>query len=195
MPDSPHRFALAVTHVFSPAAVITVLCLAVAASTTDPPSVALAWGLICALFTAGIPMTVIWLHMRRGRVTDVHIRERASRLRPLLAMIVSVSAGVALTLWWPAPPPMPALTLALCAGLVTTTAVTALWKMSFHTGVSAGAVAVLAAVYGWWASVGLAVVALIGWSRVRLRDHTVAQTVAGAAWGALVAGIVFTASR
>ncbi|MFI6782449.1 phosphatase PAP2 family protein [Micromonospora sp. NPDC050276] len=32
---------------------------------------------------------------------------------------------------------------------------------------------------------------MVGWSRVRLRDHTVAQVLAGAVLGALIATVVF----
>jgi membrane-associated phospholipid phosphatase len=45
----------------------------------------------------------------------------------------------------------------------------------------------------WWC--GLAVVAVVSWSRVVLRDHTAAQTVVGALVGAVTAGLVFSWAR
>ncbi|WP_183068392.1 hypothetical protein [Streptomyces sp. gCLA4] len=58
--------------------------------------------------------------------------------------------------------------------------------MSVHAGVSAGGVAVLAMTHGPWVLLACPVVAVVGWSRVVLRDHTLAQVLAGAS-GAVVA--------
>ncbi|MFD7323980.1 phosphatase PAP2 family protein [Streptomyces sp. NPDC059875] len=42
----------------------------------------------------------------------------------------------------------------------------------------------------WWA-LGYALLPLIGWSRVTLRDHTLGQVTAGTFLGAVVAGTTF----
>jgi membrane-associated phospholipid phosphatase len=43
------------------------------------------------------------------------------------------------------------------------------------------------AAFHGWPLLAAPVVALIGWARVRLNDHTIAQVVAGAAFGAAIA--------
>lgn len=90
---------------------------------------------------------------------------------------------------------MTALVVAMLATLLAILAVTTRWKISVHTAVSGGAVALLALTYGPWPLVGGVLVVLVGWSRVRLRDHTLAQALAGAALGAAVAGPVFVTLR
>ncbi|MBN1171922.1 MAG: phosphatase PAP2 family protein, partial [Micromonosporaceae bacterium] len=67
------------------------------------------------------------------------------------------------------------------------------WKMSIHAAVASGAAMIAALVVGVpWVVLGLLpLVALVGWSRVRLYDHTMAQVVVGAIVGAGVAGGVF----
>ena len=67
--------------------------------------------------------------------------------------------------------------------------------MSIHTAVAAGALVILVLVYGWPLVVTAPLVAAVGWSRVALKDHTVAQVVVGALVGAAVAGGVFAALR
>ena len=62
--------------------------------------------------------------------------------------------------------------------------VTLVWKLSIHAAVVAGAVTILVQVFGLPLLVLAPLVALVCWSRVALRDHTPAQTVAGAALGA-----------
>jgi membrane-associated phospholipid phosphatase len=83
----------------------------------------------------------------------------------------------------------------MVGGLVVSLLVTLRWKISLHTGVAAGSVAILALLFGP-ALLGLAVVVgLVGWARVRLCDHTAAQAAAGAALGAVVAAALFTLLR
>ena len=76
-----------------------------------------------------------------------------------------------------------------------TALVTSAWKISVHQAVSAGAVIMLAQTYGPWALSAYILVAVVGWSRVELRDHTPAQVIAGTLLGTTVAAVVFAALR
>ena len=61
--------------------------------------------------------------------------------------------------------------------------------------VVAGAVVILTLVFGPAALSLAPLVVLVGWARVTVQDHTPAQTLAGAALGALVAASVFSLLR
>ena len=63
--------------------------------------------------------------------------------------------------------------------------------MSIHSAVAAGSLVILALTFGPRLLVAAPLLAVVGWSRVRLRDHTVAQVLAGGVLGALIAGVVF----
>jgi membrane-associated phospholipid phosphatase len=84
---------------------------------------------------------------------------------------------------------MVALVGAMLVGLLTSVLVTLGWKISIHTAVVAGAVAVLVVAFGPLLLVLAPLVGLIGWARSELGDHSPAQVVAGAGLGALVAAI------
>jgi membrane-associated phospholipid phosphatase len=94
-----------------------------------------------------------------------------------------------------APRQLVALVVAMLAGLAATLLVTLWWKLSVHTAAASGTVAVLALAFGPTLTLTAPTVALVAWSRVRLGDHTPAQTMAGAALGGLVATTVLTALR
>jgi membrane-associated phospholipid phosphatase len=94
-----------------------------------------------------------------------------------------------------APRQLVALVVAMLAGLAATLVVTLWWKLSLHTAAAGGTVAILALTFGPTLTLALPVVAVVAWSRVRLGDHTPAQTLASAALGGLVATIVFIALR
>ena len=60
-----------------------------------------------------------------------------------------------------------------------------------HASVAAGTMVVLVLAFGPVLLATAVLVAAVGWSRVRLRDHTPSQVVAGTVIGALVTGLVF----
>ena len=153
------------------------------------------WGLPAALFCAIIPFAYIVRGVRRGRLTDHHIAIREQRRVPLVFGVLSVLAGLVVMVVFHAPRELTALVVAGAVGLIVCAAVTHWWKLSIHTAVASGTATTLVLVYGWgWVLAGTAV-ALIGWARVRLRAHTPAQVLVGAAIGAAIAATVFPALR
>lgn len=67
-------------------------------------------------------------------------------------------------------------------------AVNAFWKLRVHTAVVVFTTAALVTALGPWGIPLLAIPVAVGWSRVRLGDHTVAQVLAGIPAGLLVWG-------
>jgi hypothetical protein len=67
------------------------------------------------------------------------------------------------------------------------------WKISIHCSVASGSVVILALTYGPLVLCGYALVALLGWSRVALQDHTIAQAAGGTVLGAAAAALAYAA--
>ncbi|MCX5210445.1 hypothetical protein OG689_14290 [Kitasatospora sp. NBC_00240] len=155
----------------------------------------LGWALFAALFAAVIPTWFIRRGMRKGKWEDRHVGQRRRRLVVIPFIMLSVLTSFAVMLLVDAPTDMTAMVLAMFAALVPIMVITVWWKISVHTAVASGAVACLAIALGAWWLLLYPMVAVIGWSRVVLRDHTRAQTVAGALVGALSAGLTFWAAR
>ncbi|WP_309238246.1 phosphoesterase PA-phosphatase [Actinoplanes aureus] len=183
------------SEVLAPAVLVAALLLTVGWHAGDTPGVSRWWGLPGALFAAVIPLGYVLNGVRTGRFTNHHIPERADRRIPLIFGTGSLVAGLALLIVLGAPREVLALLAAGGVGLAVFALVTHRWKMSIHAGVAAGTVAALTAVYGPVALVGVPLVVLGGWARVRLTAHTPAQVLVGALAGALIAGTVFPALR
>jgi membrane-associated phospholipid phosphatase len=114
----------------------------------------------------------------------------------ILVAATSVIAGLALMLLLDAPRDLVALVVAMLGGLALTFAATRWWgKVSFHTAVAAGTATTLGLVFGPWLYTSWVLVATIAWSRVRLAEHTLAQSVLGAVLGAVAAGVIFPLFR
>ncbi|MEV4117528.1 phosphatase PAP2 family protein [Micromonospora sp. NPDC049645] len=185
------RIARLVTEVTAPAVLVSLLILTVSWHSARRPGQGLLWGLLATLFVTGIPFAYIVGGVRRGRLTDHHVGRREQRRVPLLVGLGSVAGGLALLAVLGAPRPVLALAVAGLVGLVVAVSVSHWWKMSIHSAVAAGTLVILTLTFGTRLVVAAPLLAVVGWSRVRLRDHTVAQVLAGAALGALIAAVVF----
>jgi hypothetical protein len=186
------RAARIITEVCAPGILVVVILVAVGWYAA-PGLAGLGWGVLAALFCGIVPYAILIVGVRFGWWTDRHVGDRKQRLIPLLIIIGCVIGGSATLAVLDAPRPLLALVAAMLATLFITLAITVIarWKISVHTAVAGGVAIILMLTYGPYMAVTVPVVALVGWSRVRLRDHTTAQTLAGVVLGAAVAGSVF----
>ncbi|MCP2337286.1 hypothetical protein [Actinomadura rupiterrae] len=176
--------ARAVTEVFAPWLLITGLFLGVGAKYG---ATGLGWGLLGALFASLGPMGFIVGGVIAGRFSDHHLTTREHRIVPLVLSLLSVGLGIVTLQMGGAPSALVAVEVSMLGGLLVMGPITAIWKISFHTGVAAAAACILMAVHGLALAGLLLLVVLIGWSRVVLSHHSVAQVVAGAPVGVLAA--------
>ncbi|MFF5175411.1 phosphatase PAP2 family protein [Micromonospora sp. NPDC000089] len=182
------RAARVVTEIFAPAVFAAVMPLIIALHSTAPAVLTgLGWAALAILFCSVIPYGIIWLGVRRGRLTDHHIGVREQRRMPLVYGMLSVLGGLFLLVLAGAPRPLIAMVVVMFAVLLVVTAINQVWKLSAHAAVAAGSVSVLIIVFGPALIPALALVALVGWSRVRLGDHLTSQVIAGALAGIVIA--------
>lgn len=139
-----------------------------------------------ASLTLLLPLAYIFWLLRRGLVSDFHLPRREERLKPMRLSLVTAVIGWLLLFRLAAPPLLLALSLANLGQSLLYFGITRYWKISIHTAVAAGLAVLVWHTWGLLAWPLLAAVPLVAWSRVYLRRHTVAQTVAGVGVGAFV---------
>jgi uncharacterized integral membrane protein len=155
-----NRTARWITEALQPPAVVSVQLLFSPLTQAGFPGT-MAYGALAALFVCVIPLLLLLVLVKLGKVTDHHVSDRKQRAPVLLMALASIVAGLLVLNAAGAPQSVVAMVLAVVGGVV-----------------------VLAGV-----SISTAITA-VGWSRVVLRAHTVAQVVAGSLFGGVVmAGI------
>jgi hypothetical protein len=181
------RLAKAVSDVLDPKNVVVAGLVLIGWRTGGPAG--LAWALLAVVFAGVVPGVVIRLGMARGSWPDPHVRTRQARLVVIPLVMVSVGGCIVLFALLGAPPILVGALIAMMTVLVPLFLVTLAWKVSVHAAVGSGAVTAFMALLSPWWGLGFTAVAAVGWSRVVLREHTVAQTVVGA-----LIGVVSTTS-
>lgn len=189
-----HITARVITEVLAPSVLMVILFLVIGLASAGFPR-GLLWGLAGAFFASIGPTAIIIIGVHRGRWSDRHLTVREHRRVPLIAAFALVVLGVVLLAVLHAPREILATEVAMLAGLVVSTPITQVWKISFHTGVAAAVGLILALALGPILILSYPLLAGIGWARVHLRDHTVPQVVAAVPVGALSAGLTFILVR
>jgi hypothetical protein len=189
------RAARIVTEVTAPAVLASALLVVVALDTATSGTSAVAWGLLAALFAAGLPFVFILRGARVGTWSTHHVNERERRPLVLAAALGSLLVGVVVLAALNAPRELLALVVAMGAGLISVLAVSRVWKVSIHAAVAGGTTVVLALMFGPVLLVFALVALAAAWSRTVLDDHSVPQVVVGLCLGAAVAAVVFGTLR
>ncbi|MBN2499909.1 MAG: phosphatase PAP2 family protein [Anaerolineales bacterium] len=148
------------------------------------------WTGLYVFIVMGIPtLYIVWL-VKRGMVTDFHLRVREQRLKPNLMIAGCAISGWLLLLVGSAPYP---LTVLAGIGVIQTSLlllITTKWKISGHSmGIASFAILVWS-IYGSVAFPVLFTIPLVAWARLRLKRHTLLQTVAGALMGTAFMGFI-----
>lgn len=175
-----------VTEVMSPVVLTAVVILIVAVHAAGlGRGVVLA--VVATFFAGALPYGLVLRGVRRGRLSDHHISRREQRPRMMAIALCSVGVGLLVLRWLHAPLALFALMAGMTAGLALALAITSFWKISIHAAAASGTVASLAIqVSAWWLLLA-PLVALTGWARVEIRDHTPGQVTVGTVVGAAVA--------
>jgi membrane-associated phospholipid phosphatase len=180
-----------VTYLLEPKNWIIATTLAVGWHAAGPRG--LAWGAVAAVFAGVLPTLFINRGIRDGRWADRNVGAKRPRLIVLSFIIASVALGLALMVGLGAPTELSGYFGCMLGSIAVLAAITAAWKISIHCAVASGSVAVLALTYGPVVLPAYLLVALLGWSRVSMRDHTIAQVVGGSVLGAVAAALAYAA--
>jgi membrane-associated phospholipid phosphatase len=151
----------------------------------------LAWGAVAAFFAGVLPTVFISRGVRRGQWADRYVGAKRPRLIVLGFIIASVGTGLALLAGLGAPGELTGYFGCMLGSVAVLAAITTVWKISIHCAVAAGSVTVLALLFGPELIPAYLLVALTAWSRVKLKDHTNAQVVAGSVLGVAAAAVTY----
>ena len=151
----------------------------------------LAWGVVAAVFAAVLPMAFINRGVKRGQWDDRNVGAKGPRLIVLAFLIASVAIGLSLLVGFGAPGELSGYIGCMLGSVAVLATITTVWKISIHCAVASGSVTILALLFGPWLAPAFLLIALTGWSRVVLKDHTTAQVIAGSLLGAAAAAVTY----
>lgn len=146
---------------------------------------ALPWGRrllligVAWLFAVGlIVLYIAWLR-RQGVIESADILVREQRRNPLLVGALCYALGFVALRLLDAPALVQGLMLCYATNTLLVVLLTQWWKVSVHTTAAGGPLVPIVLQFGALALPSLLLVPLVGWSRVVMGRHTVAQVLVG----------------
>lgn len=174
------HFAYWISKLGSPP-VLVILTLLLIALTASSPAIWLWNG--AYLIAVIVPILYLFRLLRQDKITDMDVFVREQRARPLLVTVASLGTVLVILILGRAPRAMIILTTASLVQAIAIFLITLRWKISMHSATSAAVSVLILNVFGKVAVPVVFSVPLIAWSRVKLRRHTLMQTIAGALLG------------
>jgi hypothetical protein len=146
---------------------------------------------VSSLFAAFIPYFFIFYLYKFRKLNDLHIPRRKERLLPLMVINISVLAGLPVLLLTDPSKMMRSVYTIYMVGVPVITLITLFWKISFHSSFITMFSIVFLIIFGGWAIFTILLVPLVGWARLRLGRHTIAQVLYGIALFGIISLSVF----
>lgn len=186
-----NRIASLVSNVLNPFVTAGLALLALACDAFTDFGEVLKWSaIIIAVSMAPVVGGILFL-VRIGRLDGLFASVRQQRTEVYVLTVVFTAIDYVILRYLNAPQIFIAALGTGLLGLIIFMAINFWWKISLHTAFASSLVTVLVIVCGWWGLAFSPLVLLIGWARVRLKEHTLAQVVTGALLSAGIGVIGF----
>ncbi|HEX2909095.1 MAG TPA: hypothetical protein VHO69_19635, partial [Phototrophicaceae bacterium] len=133
MNDSRFYWARLISNLVSPPVVWAVLIFPIAFREAQSREHAIAWALTYGVLVCVVPVLYIAWMVRRGSISDIHMRLRQERLLPFLVSMACTGLAWYVLRLMGAPTMLPMIAIVTLAQLITMAAITLWWQISMHT--------------------------------------------------------------
>lgn len=180
-------WARIISNLLSPPMVWAVLVFPIAFRYAESPVQALKWALTYGILVCLMPLLYISWMVRRGKIGDLHMKERRERIGPFIFSMACTCVAWQILRLMGAPPMMPMVAAFTLAELIVMLLITLVWQISMHTMSISVAVVATGIVFGPMSALLVSpLMPLVGAARLKLGRHTIGQVVAGAIIGAVI---------
>ncbi|MCG9129482.1 hypothetical protein JT359_17985 [Candidatus Poribacteria bacterium] len=187
----PDRVALGTSVIFSPFIVPIVTAVIIIQKYAMTSQDVFLWLGIVTLFVTVLPILGIALLVRFSKVGNLHLHAKEERLIPLCFVVLSLIFGTIILYKVGATHKIILACLAYIANSIVFSAITPLWKISFHTSVTTGCIMVLVFLVNTSFIWLFLLIPLIAWARIYRERHTFLQTAVGTILAIINTALVF----
>ncbi|MGQ9908353.1 MAG: phosphatase PAP2 family protein [Candidatus Flexifilum sp.] len=194
--DVESTWARLISDVLSPPVVWGAVGALVAFTVSSNSADGVLWAAIYGALVCLLPaLYIVWM-VKRGQITDIHIRERTQRFKPFAVSLAGALGAWVLLRSIGAAPLMPLFALFSFVQILGMFIITLWWQISMHAMSITAAVLLTGALIGPLAGIALLpLIPVVGAARVRLNRHTTAQVIAGALLGGVFTLLMLAIAR
>jgi membrane-associated phospholipid phosphatase len=187
-PGRGYAVARVISQVLHPVILGVVSIFIVGLLGVQPVRTGVVWALASAFLQVVPPTLFFTWRLKQGAYTDEDVSDRTQRNELYLFGVANLGVGLLLLTAFGAPAPIKAMIMAALVISLAAWVINLSWKISVHAS-SMGSTATLGALYSEPLGLALWLCAIaLGWARVRTRNHTPAQVIAG--YALATAGVI-----
>ncbi len=181
-----YELAERLEDILSPPIVFFPLLLLLGQLGAESQLIGLYWSLGISLFSIVGLVFVFRGALKRGAISDFYVSRRLERMNLKLVVPALISVTVPTIMIWVfnGPTGLRAGFAAMVVLAAINLAVTSVWKISYHSQVTAATATAFVLTFGTIATPLLLLIPVVIWARVKLDAHTLPQTLVGAFVGA-----------
>ncbi|MFC1904698.1 phosphatase PAP2 family protein [Chloroflexota bacterium] len=185
------RIANLISNTLNPFLVSLVVIMLLSFASTSSTLDAFKWSLLLIAVSI-LPVFLVTIYLAQsGRIDGVFTSVRRQRTKVYLVASVCALLGFIILSLFKAPLTLVAAFAAGLSAIVIFMVINMRWKISVHSAFIAASITTLVIIYGRIAGASAVLIPLIGWSRIELKHHSLAQVVTGALLAILIVIIVF----
>jgi hypothetical protein len=168
-----------ITNILNPFLISVIIIILMAYQSTSSFSDFIKWALV-SLALSVAPTFIIAVLMVRGKKLDsLFSNPRQQRHVVYITAIFLAALGCGLLWYFKAPQLLLGTFIAGFIAIIIFTGINYFWKISLHTAFVGASITVLIIVYGAVAAWTCLLLPPVAWARMKLKQHTLAQVVAG----------------
>lgn len=176
---SSHKLARFISTLFVPPS-FTIIIFTIFAFALESVPIKQGVTILTALVFGFIAPIVLFLILRnKGKLTDQDASIKEERTIPFLIAIIFYLIGLWVLIKYDLNIISIAFWFCYISNTIITIFINKFWKISAHAMGSAGPFAAVVFAFGWIGLFMLPIVLLVGWSRIKLKCHTLTQVIAG----------------
>jgi len=174
-----NKFATTISYIFDGSFISVPIFLIVCLTVVDNKIEAINWAFLCLLFGTVIPYLYICFLYKKKEINDMRIPEKEDRIKPLVVACISYIICFIILYVLDGPLFLKSIFAASIVSTVILTTITYFWKISLHTSWITFMVITFNILFGRWMLLMIPLIPVIGWARVRIKEHTMNQVILG----------------
>ena len=174
-----NKFAKIISYIFDGSFISIPILLIICLIVVDNKIEAVGWAFLCLLFGTVIPYLYIGFLYKKKEIDHMHIPKKENRIKPLLVSCVSYIICFIILYVLDGPLFLKSIFAVSIVSTIILTIITYFWKISLHTSWITFIVITFNILFGRWMLFMIPLIPVIGWARVRIKEHTVNQVILG----------------
>ena len=177
------KIARIISTVFVPPSFTLIFFTALSFSLEKTFQKSLVMILVALIFGFFAPIILFVFMRKNGKLVDIDASVKEERTVPFLIAEIFYLIGLLILIFYKINIISIAFWFCYISNTLIIIFINKYWKISVHAMGAAGPAAAFILLFGWIGLFMFIVVALVGWSRIKLKCHSISQVMAGALFG------------